>query len=150
VEEKGRKPSVAGLLGTHRYQLDPKGRISLPKGFRGAFADGAYLTLGHDGCVFAFPSAEWEHRSGEIQSRPLNDPEGRAYARMFFGNAEAVELDAQGRMVLPQRLRTRAGIKRETVVVGVQDRMEIWDGQAWESYEAVHDSAYQAGALGDR
>jgi len=141
---------VAGLLGTHRYQLDPKGRISLPKGFRGVFSDGAYLTLGHDGCVFAFPASEWERRAEEVRARPLSEPEARAYARMFFGSAEAVELDSQGRMLLPQRLRTRAGIKREAVVVGVQDRMEIWDGGTWEHYESVHEGAYQAGTLGER
>jgi MraZ protein len=141
---------VAGLLGTHRYQLDPKGRISLPKGFRGSFSDGAYLTLGHDGCVFAFPFTEWERRSQEVQSRPLSDPEGRAYARLFFGSAESVELDVQGRLLVPQRLRARAEIGREAVVVGVQDRMEIWDAKTWERYESVHDGAYQAGTLGDR
>jgi MraZ protein len=140
---------VAGLLGTHRYQLDPKGRVSLPKGFRRTFSDGAYLTLGHDGCVFAFPSDEWERRAEEVRSRPLADQQGRALARMFFGSAEAVELDGQGRMVLPQRLRKLAGIGKETVVVGVDDRLEIWDADAWERYWDVHRSAYQAGTLGE-
>jgi MraZ protein len=140
---------VAGLFGTHRYQLDPKGRMSLPKGFREAFTDGAYLTLGFDGCVWAFPVEEWNQRSEEVKSKPLNDTQGRALGRLFFGNAEALELDAQGRLLVPQRLRTRAGIGRDAVVVGVDDHMEIWDGEAWERYEEVHEVAYRAGTLGD-
>jgi len=51
---------LAELLGTHSYQLDPKGRVSLPARFRDAFADGAWLTIGQDGCLFVFPSAEWQ------------------------------------------------------------------------------------------
>jgi MraZ protein len=138
---------VAELLGTHRYQLDPKGRVSLPARFRDVFADGAVLTLGQDGCLFCFPRAEWEARSGEVRSLPLSDAEGRAYARMFFGKAEAVELDAQGRLLIPQRLRAEIGIRKEVVVLGVFDRMEIWDRDAHERYEGDHGGAYQAGTL---
>lgn len=138
---------MAELLGTHSYQLDPKGRVSLPARFREAFADGAVLTLGQDGCLFCFPRAEWDARSAEVRSLPLSDAGGRAYARMFFGKAEAIDLDGQGRLLIPQRLRTEAGIDKEAVVVGVFDRMEIWDRAAHERYEQVHAGAYQSGTL---
>jgi MraZ protein len=138
---------VAELLGTHSYQLDPKGRISLPGRFREAFADGAVLTLGQDGCLFCFPRAEWEERSREVRSLPLSDAEGRAYARMFFGKAEAVDLDSQGRLLIPQRLRNEAGIRKEAVVLGVFDRMEVWDKDAHGRYEQAHGGAYQSGTL---
>ena len=138
---------MAELLGTHSYQLDPKGRVSLPSRFREAFADGAVLTLGQDGCLFCFPRAEWEERSREVRSLPLSDAEGRAYARMFFGKAEAVELDSQGRLLVSQRLRGEIGIRKEVVVLGVLDRMEIWDKDAHGRYEQTHGGAYQAGTL---
>jgi MraZ protein len=138
---------VAELLGTHSYQLDPKGRISLPARFRDVLADGAVLTLGQDGCLFCFPRAEWDARSGEVRAIPLSDSEGRAYARMFFGKAESVELDSQGRLLVPQRLRTEVGIGKDVVVLGVFDRIEIWDRAAHERYEQVHGGAYQAGTL---
>jgi MraZ protein len=138
---------VAELLGTHSYQLDPKGRISLPVRFREAFADGAVLTLGQDGCLFCFPRAEWEGRATEVRNLPLSDAEVRAYSRMFFGKAEAVELDAQGRLLVPQRLRAEAGIRKDAVVLGVFDRMEIWDRATYERYESGHEGAYQTGAL---
>jgi MraZ protein len=138
---------VAELLGTHSYTLDPKGRISLPARFRDVLSDGAVLTLGQDGCLFCFPRAEWEERAGEVRDLPLSDPESRAYARMFFGKAESVELDAQGRLLVPQRLRNEVGIRKEAVVVGVFDRMEIWDRETHERYETGHGGAYQAGTI---
>ena len=138
---------VADLLGTHSYQLDQKGRISLPVRFREAFADGAYLTLGQDGCLFCFPSAEWVGRTAELRSSPLSDAEGRALARIFFGNAEHVDLDSQGRLVIPQRLRAAVGLKKEAVVVGVNDRLEIWDRDAHERYVESFGGAYLAGSL---
>jgi MraZ protein len=141
---------VAELLGTHGYSLDPKGRVSLPTRFREAFADGVWLTIGQDGCLFCFPRAEWERRSDEVASSPLSDTDGRAYARMFFGASDEAKLDAQGRVTIPQRLRESAGIRKEVVVLGVRDRMEIWDREAFERYQDQFAGAYRAGTLEPR
>jgi MraZ protein len=138
---------VAELLGQHRYQLDAKGRIALPAKFRESFADGVYLTLGQDGCLFAFPKQEWDGRSREVRSRPLNGQHARAYARMFFGNAERVDVDSQGRVVIPQKLRAGVGIGRDVMVIGVSDRLEIWSGDAWDRYEESQAGAYTGGLL---
>lgn len=138
---------MAELLGEHRYQLDAKGRISLPAKFRDAFSEGVFLTLGQDGCLFAFPRTEWEQRRGEIQELAISDPRNRAYARMFFANAEHVDLDAQGRLVLPRKLRENAGLGREVTVVGVSDRLEIWGLEAWERYLQTHEGSYSTGSL---
>ena len=138
---------MAVLLGTHSYQLDQKGRISLPVKFREAFSEGAYLTLGQDGCLWAFPPSEWERISGEVDQASLGTAEGRAFSRIFFGSAESVELDNQGRLTVPQRLRQRAGIVRESVVVGVRDRMEIWDRGTYQQYQERFEGAYQSGSI---
>ena len=138
---------MAELLGQHRYQLDSKGRIALPAKFREAFADGVYLTLGQDGCLFAFPAEEWRRRGDEVRARPLSGHEARAYARMFFGSAERVDLDTQGRLVIPQRLRTAIGLAREAVVVGVSERLDIWAADAWNRYEQQYGGAYAGGTL---
>jgi MraZ protein len=148
VEERG--GGVSELLGTHSYSLDPKGRVSLPARFREAFADGVWLTIGQDGCLFCFPRAEWERRSDEVASSPLADAHGRAYARFFFGSSDEARLDAQGRVTIPQRLRESAGITKEVVVLGVRDRMEIWDRDAFERYRDDHAGAYRAGSLEPR
>src|SRR4026208_80113 len=115
------------MLGTHSYQLDPKGRLSLSARFREAFVDGAWITVGQAGCLFAFPRVEWERRSDEVGASPLSDAPGRAYARLFFGSSDQTKRGGQGRLAIPQRLRDAAGITKEVVVLGVRDRMEIWD-----------------------
>jgi len=145
VEEKG--SPVAELLGQHRYQLDAKGRIALPQKYRDEFAAGVYLTLGQDGCLIAYPGEEWARRSAEVRSAPIGGKEGRNYARMFFGNAERADLDGQGRLVIPQTLRARAGLSREVVVLGVGERLEIWEAGAWDREEQSLVGAYVAGTL---
>ena len=138
---------MAELLGAHRYQLDPKGRLSLPARFREALADGVWVTIGQDGCLFAFPRVEWQRRADEVASSPLSDAQGRAYARLFFGSSDELRLDAQGRLTLPGRLRDAVGIGKDVIVLGVRDRIEIWDREAYDRYEATYAGAYQAGTL---
>ena len=145
MEERGGR--VAELLGTHSYQLDPKGRLSLSARFREAFVDGAWTTVGQDGCLFAFPRVEWERRADEVSASPLSDASGRAYARLFFGSSDEIKLDSQGRLTLPGRLREAVGINKDVIVLGVRDRMEIWDRASYERYEAAFAGAYQAGTL---
>lgn len=135
------------LLGTHSYQLDPKGRVSLPARFREVFADGVWLTIGQDGCLFAFPRAEWERASEQVAASPLSDAAGRAYARIFFGQSDVAKLDGQGRLTISGRLRESVGIAKEVVVLGVRDRMEIWDRETYDRYVDVYAGAYQAGTL---
>lgn len=141
---------MAELLGTHSYSLDPKGRVSLPARFREAFADGCWLTIGQDGCLYVFPRAEWERRSEEVASSPLSDADGRAFSRLFFGASDEAKVDSQGRVTIPQRLRDAVGITKDVVVLGVRDRMEIWDRASYERYEQSFAGAYQAGTLDPR
>lgn len=138
---------MAELLGTHNYQLDPKGRLSLPARFREALADGVWVTIGQDGCLFAFPRVEWQRRADEVSASPLSDTAGRAYARLFFGSSDELRLDVQGRLTLPGRLRDAVGIGKDVIVLGVRDRMEIWDRDSYERYEATFAGAYQSGTL---
>jgi len=138
---------VAELLGEHTYQMDPKGRISLPAKFRDAFKPGVHLTLGQEGCLYAFPQEEWQREKQRVEERALANPSSRGYTRVFFGNAEHVDLDAQGRLVVPRRLREKAGLARDVAVVGVSDRLEIWSLEAWERYAEEQESSYRSGTL---
>ena len=99
------------------------------------------------GCLFAFPREEWDRRKREVQELPISEPANRAYARMFFGNADRVNLDPQGRLVLPRALRETAHLGREVAVVGVSDRLEIWDGAEWQRYRESHGGSYSSGSL---
>ncbi len=139
---------MAELLGQHRYQLDDKGRIALPSKFREAFTDGVYITLGQGDYLWAFPVEEFSRRAAEFRARPLDDPDAQAYLRFFFGSAEQVGMDRQGRLLVPQKLRAQVGIEREAVVMGLFDRLEIWPSRQWDQYEEKHVGAYRAGKLG--
>ena len=138
---------MAELLGEHHYQMDPKGRISLPGKFREALRAGAHLTLGQEGCLYAFPQEDWEREKQRVEERALANPTSRGYTRVFFGNAERVDLDTQGRLVVPRRLREKAGLARDVAVVGVSDRLEIWSRPEWERYMAEQEASYRSGAL---
>jgi MraZ protein len=138
---------VAVLSGTHRYQLDSKGRISLPQRFREAFLEGAWMTLGQDGCLAVYPGDAWERWSGGIDDSPNALGNDRAFARIAFGLAEPVELDGQGRVTIPQRLRTQVGIGKDVVVIGVRSRLEVWDGPTWDEYFGRHAPNFSAGDL---
>ena len=138
---------MAELLGEHTYQMDPKGRISLPVKFRDAFRAGVHLTLGQEGCLYAFPDEEWQREKRRVEERSLSGPDSRGYTRVFFGNAEHVDLDAQGRLVVPRRLREKVGLARDVAVVGVSDRLEIWPLEAWDRYAEEQEASYRAGSL---
>ena len=139
---------MAELLGEHHYQMDPKGRISLPAKFREAFKAGVHLTLGQEGCLYAFPPEQWARERSRIEERSLADRQSRGYTRVFFGNAEHVDLDAQGRLVVPRRLRDKVRLGRDVAVVGVADRLEIWPEEEWARYAEAQESSYQSGSLG--
>ncbi|MGH2724197.1 MAG: division/cell wall cluster transcriptional repressor MraZ [Actinomycetota bacterium] len=138
---------MAELLGEHHYQMDPKGRISLPVRFRESLAEGVYLTLGQDECLYAFPHEEWQRERGAVEARTIADPTNRAYARVFFGNAERADLDPQGRLVVPRKLRDKVRLGREVTVIGVSDRLEIWAREVWERYQQAHEGSYATGTL---
>lgn len=138
---------MAELLGEHHYQMDPKGRISLPSKFREAFKAGVHLTLGQEGCLYAFSQDEWDRERERVEERALADAQSRGYNRVFFGNAEHVDLDGQGRLVVPRRLRDKVRLGRDVAVVGVSDRLEIWPQEEWERYAETLEGSYQSGAL---
>ena len=134
------------LLGQHRYQLDAKGRFALPKRYLEALEDGAYVTLGQDRCLWVFPPEDFERYGERIRARPLSDANARAYARMFFGSAERVGPDTQGRLTISPKLRAHL-TGREVMVIGVFDHLEVWDAPTWERYERENEVAYSSVAL---
>jgi MraZ protein len=120
------------LLGEYAHTIDDKNRLTLPARFRQAFADGIVLTRGMEGCINAYARADWD---GLVQRRLASlDPlsrEARQMRRFFFAGATDGELDKQGRIMIPPALITHAGLRREAVVAGLHDHLEIWDRAAW-------------------
>lgn len=121
------------LLGEHEHTLDEKNRLTLPAKLRGAFEDGLVLTRGLDGCLYAYPRAEWERHSDRLRTLDPLAESSRVMQRHFFAGAAPGELDRQGRLVVPSSLLEFAGLQRDVVVAGVFDHIEIWDRERWRS-----------------
>jgi len=117
--------------GEHRYSLDDKGRVVIPRNFRRALGATAVVTRGLDECVALYAPAEWAKNEKKLQTQAVAR---RDFVRFMLSSAEDVELDRQGRISIPQHLREYAKIEREAVVVGVGSRIEIWGLENWKRY----------------
>jgi len=124
------------FIGEYQHTIDEKGRVAIPAKFRGEIAHGAVVTRGLDNCLFLYPKHEWEKLAEKLASLPMSKANTRAFVRLMLAGAMEVELDAQGRAVVPDYLRQYAGAKKNVVIAGVLNRLEIWDTHAWEKYKA--------------
>lgn len=129
------------LYGEHLHSLDTKNRVVVPKKIQEQLSRDAagtmvaYLAAGQDGCLYLFSEQGFECAQRELEGRVFAGKAQRAVLRLFFANTARVELDAAGRVLLPEKLKKHAGIDKDVVVVGVKDRAEIWAKESWESYE---------------
>jgi len=133
---------VALFLGTHSPRLDEKGRIFLPAKFREDLSGGLVVTRGQEHCLYVFPVEEFQRRTEALRTAPLSAKAIRDYSRLLHSGGEADLPDKQGRVTLPERLRTYAGLTKDCVVIGAGDHVEIWDAAAWERYLDEQESAY--------
>lgn len=121
------------LLGQFSYTLDSKGRLTIPSRFRDELSAEIVVTRGLDHCLTVYPIDVWEEISQKVTSLPITDPRGRALRRIFFADAVNAELDRQGRILIPDRLREIAGLEltSEVVVVGLDKFIELWNPDRW-------------------
>ncbi len=122
------------LIGEYTHNLDIKGRISIPVKFRSELGSSAIVTRGLDNCLFIYPKGQWEIMVEKIASLPVSSSKARAFSRHMLSGAMEVEIDKLGRMLVPGFLRDFAGVKKETVLAGVNDRIEMWSKKAWDEY----------------
>lgn len=122
------------FLGEYRHSLDPKGRVNLPTKFRSALSKGVVITRGVDRCLFVYPHATWEKLAANLARLPLTAQASRAFARLLLAGAMDVVPDGQGRIMLPEYLRSYARVRKQVVIAGVYDRLEIWEAEAWSAY----------------
>jgi MraZ protein len=128
------------FIGEHSHSIDEKGRISIPAKFRGRFQGNAVVTRGLDGCLFVYPKDEWKTTAEKLGSLPLSQRKNRAFARLMLAGAWDSELDNQGRVMIPEYLRTYANLGKHAVVAGLYNRLEIWDEDAWHVYRTQAES----------
>ncbi len=122
------------LMGEYNHSLDAKGRVILPADFRNELGESFIITKGLDNCLFIYPQSEWEQLSVKLRQLPLAKTEARAFVRFFFAGARQVELDKQGRFLIPATLREHASLKKDAVLIGVSNRIEVWSKDEWLKY----------------
>ncbi|MDU2066254.1 MAG: division/cell wall cluster transcriptional repressor MraZ [Sporomusaceae bacterium] len=125
------------FMGEYNHTIDAKGRMILPAKFREPLGPVFIATKGLENCLFVYTLTEWAILEEKLRQLPLAKPEARAFVRFFFAGAVEVEVDKQGRILLPTNLREYAKLEKNTVVIGVSNRVEIWDKTSWDEYNAL-------------
>lgn len=127
------------FLGRHSHNLDAKGRLALPARFRERLGDGVVLTRGFDTCILVYPLEAWAPLAERVSALSLGDADARRLRRLLFADATDVQLDRQGRVLVPAVLREYAELERDAIVVGMHTFIEIWTPERWAAQRAALD-----------
>ncbi|XPP25424.1 MAG: division/cell wall cluster transcriptional repressor MraZ [Leucobacter sp.] len=130
------------FLGTFTPKLDDKGRLILPSKFRDELSDGLVITRGQERCLYVFSEQEFAQMHERLRAAPITSKQGRDYLRVFLSGAHDETPDKQGRVTIPQALRSYAGLDRDLAVIGAGSRAEIWDAAAWQRYLDEQENAF--------
>ncbi len=126
------------FYGEYEHNLDEKGRIIIPSKLRTVFNNKGIssfvLTRGLDRCLFLFSIEEWQKQDEKFRAMPFTKPEARQFNRLYFSGACETSFDKQGRFSVPTYLKDYASIKSKVMIIGVSNRIEIWDYEQWKSY----------------
>jgi len=125
-------------MGEYIHTIDAKGRIIIPSKFREELGDEFVITLGLDGCLFAYPYSEWQIFVEKLKTLP-GTKEARQLQRYFMAGAAACQADKQGRILIPAKLREHAALEKDIVFVGVLNKIEIWNKERWEKNNQYDD-----------
>ncbi|MES2470692.1 MAG: division/cell wall cluster transcriptional repressor MraZ [Patescibacteria group bacterium] len=125
------------LIGEYTHSIDDKNRLSMPSKFRQEMGKKVVLTPGLDNCLFVFTIKEWERISARLAESSMLQADTRSFNRFLFGGAVEAEIDSIGRVLVPDFLRDRAGLKTKVSIIGVQNRVEIWNEDSWKEYKKV-------------
>ncbi len=127
------------LIGEYIHTIDEKNRMSLPVKFRKELGKKIIITPGLDSCLFIFTSKEWEKVSKRLSDTNSDlsflKADQRSFNRFMFGRASEVEVDSIGRILIPDFLKDRIGLKSTAAIIGVEDRVEIWNEKTWSAYK---------------
>jgi MraZ protein len=130
------------FLGEYQHALDDKGRVVLPRKFRDELEKGCVITKGQEHCIYVFTMERWKEEMAKVAKLPRTDRRSRNFSRSFFAGASDQKLDRQGRVAIPENLRTFASLEKDVTVVGVADYIEIWSSSVWEEVAAEADELY--------
>lgn len=141
------------FIGEYQHSIDPKKRLAIPAKFRRDFNGKAVITRGLDNCLFIYPLNVWEEIAGKLGNMPIGESTTRSFVRLMLAGAIDVEVDSQGRVLIPEYLKSYAKLDKDVVVAGLFNRLEVWDQTAWNDYKQgaelnQEEIAEQLGKLG--
>lgn len=140
------------FMGEYNHTIDAKSRLIIPSKFREILGDEFVVTKGLDGCLFVFDNAEWTAFEEKLKQLPsLTNPNVRKFIRFFMAGASTVEVDKQGRILIPSSLKEHAALEKDVVLIGVGSRMEIWSKERYEgtvTYDDMEEIAMHMSELG--
>ncbi len=136
------------LIGEYTHTLDDKNRLSLPVKFRKEMGKRVIVAPGLDNCLSLFTEKEWAKISERLGDSSMLTTDNRSFSRFMFGQAVDTDVDANGRILIPEHLKERSKLGSKVVIIGVQNRAEIWNEKAWKDYKQVVDG--QADALAEK
>ena len=128
------------LIGEYHHNVDEKGRLIIPSKFREEIGNSFVVTRGLDGCLFVYSLVEWEKIVSKLKKLPFTKKDARTFTRFFLAGATVCEFDKQGRINLVNSLIEYAGIKKECTIIGVNDRLEIW---ALDKYNSLMEENFE-------
>lgn len=141
------------FIGEYQHTIDPKKRVAMPSKCRSGLGDKVVVTRGMDKCLFVYPLKTWEKLAEKLGSLPVGESGTRSFIRLMLAGATDVDIDRQGRILIPDYLKEYAGLKKNVTVAGLFDRLEIWDQAKWSAYKSKAEKssdeiAEQLGKLG--
>ena len=123
------------FVGEYAHTIDEKRRLALPAKFRRELGKKAVITRGLDSCLFVFSEKEWDKLAQKLGSLPMGQSDARGFIRLMLAGAMDVSFDRLGRILIPDYLKKYAGLKKQVVVTGIFNRLEIWDEAVWKKYK---------------
>lgn len=131
--------TVIMFMGEYSHTIDAKGRIIVPAKFRESIGNNFVVTKGLDNCLFVYTSEDWRKFEEKLRTLPLTNKDARKFTRFFLAGAAEMEIDKQGRILIPSVLREFAALEKDVVLVGVGSRIEIWDKASWNESISIYD-----------
>lgn len=134
MEFGGRMWGISMLIGEYHHNIDDKARLVLPSKFRDELGETFIITRGLEGCLFVYSMVEWNQLVEKLRQLPFTKKDARAFLRFFLSGATECEFDKQGRITITSPLVSYANLTKECVIIGVNDRLEIWSQDTFETF----------------
>ncbi|XOB40940.1 MAG: division/cell wall cluster transcriptional repressor MraZ [Candidatus Nealsonbacteria bacterium] len=123
------------FIGEYSYTIDHKKRLAIPSKFRNSLGRKAIVTKGIDTCLVVYPTTEWSKLAKKLENLPTSKIDARGFVRIMLAGAVDINLDKLGRILIPDYLKKYAGLKKEVVILGLSNRIEVWDKTKWNTYK---------------